>query len=120
MTKLFLSVLLVAIVATVADYFLPWWTTGVVCFLVALTVRQGAGRAFLMGFFGVACAWLVAATLHDLANAHLLSARMAELFHLPGYSWFILVTVLIGALVGGLSSLTGNLLGAGTLKTSVS
>ena len=107
--RFFLSVLSIAILSAVAEYFLPWWTIAVVCFLVSLFVRQRPGRAFSMGFLGIALGWFVMAMLHDMANAHILSARMAALFHLPHYTLFVLVTVLIGGLVGGLSALVGAL-----------
>jgi hypothetical protein len=35
---------------------------------------------------------------------------MAELFHLPGTIWFIVVSVLVGALTGGLAGAAGALM----------
>jgi ABC-type antimicrobial peptide transport system permease subunit len=108
--KFLLSVILIAVFSAVAEYFLPWWTIAVVCFLVALFLRQSAGKSFLIGFCGVGVFWLAAAMLHDVANEHILSARMAALFHLPNYGLFILVTVFVGGLIGGLSACTAALL----------
>ncbi len=108
--RFFLSVIMVAILSAGAEYFLTWWSIAVVCFLVALFVKQSAGSAFLMGFSGIAIFWLTDILLHDMANQHILSTRMANLFHLPNYGLFILVCVFIGALVGGLAACTGALL----------
>jgi len=108
------SVILIVLLSAVAEYFLPWWSCAVVCFLVALFVQQGGGRAFLMGFCGVGILWLIAALIHDIPNEHILSTRMAALFHLPNYSLFIVVTVFVGGLVGGLSAWAGALMGAKT------
>jgi hypothetical protein len=108
--RFFSGVILIAILSAAAEFFLPWWTCALVCFLVALLIRQGAGRAFLMGFCGVGLLWLIAALLHDLANAHILSSRMALLFKLPNYGLFIVVTVFVGALIGGLAASAGALL----------
>jgi len=108
--KFILSIILVALLSAAAEYFLPWWSIAVVCFLVSLFVKQTGRRAFLMGFLGVGIFWLVAAMMHDVPNEHILSARMATLFHLPNYALFILVTVIIGGLVGGLAAWTGALL----------
>ena len=108
--RFFLLVLLVAILSAGATYLLPWWSIAVVCFVVSLLVRQGRGRAFLMGFAGAGLAWLVEAMMHDLANEHILSTRMAVLFHLPNFALFVAVTVLLGGLVGGLAALTGGML----------
>lgn len=106
--RFFLLIILVALLSAVAEYFLPWWSAAVVCFLVSLFVKQKGGRAFLMGFLGMGIFWLAAALLHDAANEHILSAKMAALFHLPDYGLFIIVTVLIGGLVGGMAAWAGN------------
>lgn len=104
------SILIVAALSAVAEYFLPWWSMAVVCFLVALFMKWSGGRSFLMGFCGAGMLWLTLALLRDVANEHILSARMASLFHLPNASLFIVVTVVIGGLVGGLAAWTGALL----------
>jgi len=108
--RFLLSIILIALLSAVAEHFFPWWTIGVVSFVVSASISQKPGKAFLMGFYGIALFWLVAAMLHDIANDHILSTRMAALFHLPGYWLFIAVTILIGGLVGGLSALAGALM----------
>jgi hypothetical protein len=108
--RFIITVILIVLLSATAEYFFPWWTIAVVCFLVSVFVRQKPGKAFWMGFLGIAVFWLGAAMLHDISNAHILSRRMAALFHLPHYTLFVAVTVLIGGLVGGLSALVGALL----------
>ena len=108
-------VLIIALLSAGAEFILPWWSCAVVCFLVAMFAKQIGGWAFLMGFLGVGSFWLVAALLHDVANEHILSTRMAALFKLPNYWLFILVTVFIGGLVGGLAAWVG-----ATLKPKIS
>ncbi len=104
------SILMVGVLSAVAEYFLPWWSMAVVCFLVALFMKWSGGKSFVMGFCGVGMLWLILALLRDVANEHILSARMASLFHLPNSALFILVTVVIGGLVGGLAAWAGALL----------
>jgi hypothetical protein len=98
------------ILSVVAEYYLPWWMIGVVCFIVSLFAGMRPGRSFLLGFVAIALFWLGVALLHDITNEHILSTKMAVLFHLPNYGLFICVTVLIGGLVGGLSAWAGALL----------
>lgn len=105
--RFFFALLLVAVLSAVAAYFLPWWSIAFVSFVVALFFPQGKGRAFWSGFLGVGVFWLVAALWQDIRNEHILSSKMAMLFHLPASWAFTLVTVIVGALVGGLSSLSG-------------
>ena len=104
--KLITSILLIAVLSAIAEYFLPWWTIVPVSFLVTLAIKPG--KAFLEGFLGIGIFWLIAALLKDMPNQHILSTRMAALFHLPNYALFMIVTVFVGALLGGLSSLSAS------------
>lgn len=104
--KFIVSVLLIAVLAAVVAWFLPWWTVAIVAFIIGGQSKN----AFLAGFCGVALCWLVAAVFRDMANDHILSGRMAVLFKLPNYGLFICVTVFIGGLIGGLSAWSGALL----------
>jgi hypothetical protein len=101
---------MIAMLAALAESLLPWWSCAVVSFLVSLLMRQGGGRSFFMGFLGVGLLWFIAAMLHDMGNEHILSTRMATLFKLPGHGLFLLVTVMVGALIGGLAAWAGALL----------
>jgi len=102
--KFFLTVLFIAILSAAGEHFFPWWVIGVVSFVVSLLAALRPGKAFLAGFLGVGIFWLIAALMQDVPNEHILSTRMAALFHLPNYGLFIAVTVFIGGLVGGLSA----------------
>ena len=110
--KFTIAVVLIAFLSPLAEFFLPWWTIAVAAFLVALVIEQRPGKAFLSGFLGVTLFWCSDILFKDFSNAHLLSAKLAKLFHLPGYPIFIAVCVLLGALPAGLASLSGALLRA--------
>lgn len=104
-----IAIILIAVLGAVAEYFLPWWSVAVIAFLVSWLIGLKPGKAFLAGFLGIAIFWLIAALCHDIPNDHILSRRMATLFHLPGYGLFIIVTVFIGGLVGGIAAWAGAL-----------
>lgn len=91
------------------SWLLPWWSVAVVCYMVSRRVAQSRAKAFLMGFLGIAVFWLIAVLIRDIGNDHILSARMAELFHLP-VAVFIGVNVLLGGLVGGVGAWVGALM----------
>jgi hypothetical protein len=107
--RFFLAVILIAILSGISEYFLPWWTVAVVSFVASMLLRFSPGRSFLVGFSGIGLLWLTAALLHDISNQHILSQKMAALFHLPGYALFVLVTVLICGLTGGMAAWAGAL-----------
>ena len=114
--RFLLGMILIIILSAVAEYYLPWWTIAVVCFIVSFFAGLRPGRSFLMGFMGIAIFWLGASMMHDIANAHILSQKMATLFHLPNYGLFIGVTVLIGGLVGGLAAWAASLFRTGQTR----
>jgi len=104
----FISILIIAFFCLLAEYYFSWWSIAIVCFLVTFLFKLKPGKAFWAGFWGVAILWLTISLFKDIPNHHILSQRMAGLFHLPGYSLFILVTVLIGGLIGGLGGWSGS------------
>lgn len=96
--------ILIALLAALATYYMPWWMIAVVAFVVSFIFQFSSGKAFLSGLSGIALFWLVAILMLDIPNEHILSTRMGALFSMPNYGLFILVNVLVGGLVGGLSA----------------
>lgn len=95
----------------------PWWlfiaTSGVVSFFIA----QTPAKSFFAGFIGLAALWAGLATGKDLANAHLLSSKVAQILPLGGsYVTLIVVTAVVGGLLGGFAALTGAYLRSNSTK----
>jgi len=107
MKRLLISIIVIAILAGIAEYFFAWWALAVVAFVVVMASGLRGGRAFLAGFGGVALLWLVVSLVKDIRNEHILSSRMAELFSLPHPVLFLLVAAIVGGLVGGLAAWSG-------------
>ena len=111
--RFILSVLLTAFLSFIAGLFLPWWSIALVAFLVSLLLVQSLGRSFLAGFTGIFLLWAALALWIDTQNESLLSQKIAQVFPLGGSSvLLILVTALVGALVGGFAAMTGSALRA--------
>jgi hypothetical protein len=107
--KFVLSVLLIAVLSFLAGLFLPWWSIAIVAFLVALLIPQRIGYAFLSGLAGVFIFWAVHESWIDIKNGSRLSYKMAELFHLGGSSFLlIVVSAFIGGIVGGFAAMSGS------------
>lgn len=106
--KFLLATLLTAFLSYIICLFLPWWGIAIVAFLVALLVRQTIGESFLAGFTALFLLWGVLALWIDIKNESILSTKIAQLFSL-GESHFLLIllTALIGALVGGFAAMCG-------------
>lgn len=106
--RFLLSTVLIALLAFVAGMFFPWWCLALVAFGVALLVPQRGWGSFGAGFLGIFLLWAVVAFWIDSRNNSLLSQKVAQLFSLGQSSvLLILVTALVGALVGGFAALTG-------------
>ena len=111
--RFILSVLLIALLSFIAGLALPWWSIAIVAFLVPLLITQSLGLSFLAGFTGIFLLWGGLALWIDTQNESLLSQKIAQLFPLGGSSiLLILVTALVGALVGGFAAMTGSALRA--------
>jgi hypothetical protein len=103
--KLFLAILLLA---AMTQLFLPWWSMAVVALLLAAWLGRTGGHSFLAGFGGVALGWLALAAYYHLHADGRLSSRVAELLPLGGNGWaLVVVTAVLGGLVGGLAALSG-------------
>jgi hypothetical protein len=100
-------ILVTALLAGIGTWFLPWWMIAVIPFLVAVVAQLSSRRGFKIGFWSIVLLWLVVILLRDIPNDHILSARMAKLFSLPHYSLFIIVSLLIGGIIGGLAGWAG-------------
>lgn len=109
--KFIVATILTALLAFVSGLWFPWWTIALAAFLIAALVHQRPGKAFLAGFLGVFLLWAILASIIDMKNASLLSSRIASVLPLGGSNLLlILVTALIGGLVGGFGGLTGSFL----------
>lgn len=107
--RFLLATLLIAVLSFIAGLFLPWWSIALVAFLVALLIRQRIGAGFLAGFLGIFLMWSLLAFWIDIKNESILSHKIAQLFPLGGSSvLLILVTALVGALVGGFAAMAGS------------
>jgi hypothetical protein len=109
--KLIVAIILTALLAFVTGLYFPWWSLAIAAFLVAALVHQRSWKAFAGGFLGIFLLWAGIAWWLDTKNDGVLSKRIAELLKLGGNSFLlIIVTAIIGGLVGGFAAMTGSFL----------
>lgn len=114
-----LLIILIAISAWLLGLFLPWWTLALPCLIFGNLLGNKSGSSFLYGFLGIGLLWLIQTLAVHISNEGILTTRIAELFSLPHPALVIIVTVAIGGLAGGLSTLTGYLFGKAFLQKQV-
>lgn len=109
--KFLISLVLIALLSFCAGLYFPWWSIAIVPFIVGLLVPQSGLHAFLSGFLGVAVLWAVLMLILSIPNDHILAHRVAPIFiKMDAPYLLILVTALMGGIIGGLSALSGNFL----------
>jgi hypothetical protein len=99
--------LLIALLSFVLQLFMPWWIIAIVAFGAALWKATNGSTAFWSGFLAIMAVWLLMATFTHIRTEGILTSRIAALFSLPASFLLIIVTALIGGLVGGIAALSG-------------
>lgn len=124
--KFFVRFILILVVGYFALKFFPFWVSAFVAFVVGLGLSEQRKRrmfgkktppplSFLAGFLAMFLLWGGFTFLIDHQNASLLSQKVAQL--IPGAAgsagnyMMIIISALIGGLLGGFGALSGNLLG---------
>ncbi len=108
--KFILSIFLVALVTYAVGIYgnLPWWSFVVTNCIIAIALPIKPIQSFAAGALGVGALWAGLAVGIDLSNNHILSTKVAQILPLGGsYIALISITAMVGALLGGLASLTG-------------
>lgn len=109
--KFLVNTLLIALLSLVGGLFFPNWIIAPIAFLVSLLIPLRPLPAFLSGFLALFLLWGGLALAANVANEGILATKIAWLLPLNGSPYaLILVTALVGALVGGGGSLTASFL----------
>ncbi len=110
MRNFFLSLLLTAALSFILQLFLPWWIIAPVAFFFGCFFIQNPLPSFLSGFLAVFLLWTIYAFILSSSNENILATKVANLLPLKGsVTALLLVTGVIGGLVGGFAALSGNL-----------
>lgn len=107
--KFIASFLLIAVFSFLACLYFPWWSIAIVAFIISVIIPQRPGVSFLSGFISLFLLWGILSYWISAANEHILAHRVSLLI-LKNDSPIVLIiiTALLGALVGGLAALTGS------------
>jgi Na+/phosphate symporter len=109
--RLIFSIVLTAVLAYVLGILGDWYSIFLAAFVTGIAAKNNALNSFLAGFLGIGLLWAGLALFADIRNEHILSTRMSSLIFGSANSFLlILVTALLGAVVGGLSAWSGFLL----------
>jgi hypothetical protein len=85
------------------------WDFAIVAFIIGFLINANGWSSFLSGFVAIGGLWYILVTMINQANGNLLSERVAELLTLSSSGSLLLVTALVGGLVGAFATLSGSL-----------
>ena len=98
---------LILLASLVFQLFLPWWVIAPIAFGLAFWKSDSGRHAFLAGFTAIFVLWFAAAYVPHYRNEGILTAKVAQLLGLPAPFLVLVVTALVGGLVGGLAAWSG-------------
>ncbi|MGM0944222.1 MAG: hypothetical protein ACQEW9_03500 [Bacteroidota bacterium] len=103
----FLSVvLLVALVS----FWQPYWVVMIVIFAFGILITSRKATSFWGGGLGMAVAWLGQGVFISIKTGGKLADKIADIFGVSSGLWMLMLTVLLGFLLGSFSALSSNLL----------
>jgi len=107
--KFIITTILILLFSFGACLYFPWWSIAIVAFVISALIPQKPVEAFFAGFLALFLLWGGLCFFISTNNDHILANRISLLiFKTQSAFILILVTALIGALVGGFASLTGS------------
>ncbi|WP_420151306.1 hypothetical protein [Spirosoma sp.] len=103
-----IQIILIAILSLLSQILFPWWSLAIVAFIICYWRSNNSGQAFLYGFIGTAFTWIGYALLIHTRTDGIFTGRMGELlFKSNNIMIPLLITAVIGGLVGGMAGLSG-------------
>lgn len=107
MARFFIQILVITILASLLELFLPWWSIAIAAFVGGYFFRTSAN--FIAGLLSIGLLWLITSVIIDLSAGAPLTDRIAAIFTVSKPILFV-ITSLIGGLVGGFAAMAGSAL----------
>ena len=101
------SLVLILILSLLGEILLPWWSVVPAAFLGAMWKAPSGWKALGAGFAGVGGLWFCVSGYLHIRSGGILTVRIAEMFQIPSPVLLLLLTTLVGGLVGGFAASAG-------------
>ncbi|MBC7743549.1 MAG: hypothetical protein H7096_00435 [Flavobacterium sp.] len=102
---------IIFVISLILQFLLPWWIISPVAFGLAFWKAKTGRYGFSAGFTAIFLLWSIMGLVRSIPNENRLANRVGEMLMLPpnSFNWIIvlLITGIIGGLVGGISALAG-------------
>lgn len=105
--RFIVQVILTSFLSYILQQFIAPWIVVPIAMFIALLTQNNAFAAFLGGFAAIALLWMAKATMIDVYTNSILSAKVAVILGVKSSIMLILLTGLVGGLLGGLGAASG-------------
>ena len=100
----------IIMLAFVSQYFFDWWVIALAAFTGCYLQAKSSSEAFRKSFVAISLLWLLIILYYHIATDGILSGKIASILPLNGNTTLlIIISVLIGGLVGGSAGVSGYL-----------
>ena len=96
---------------------LPWWTVYVIPFLISYLYAKKESHALIVGFISIFIFWGLISLFKDMNNDSILSSKIGALFMGLGPWGMIIVTSILGGIIGAIGGWSGILIRKITSKS---
>lgn len=105
--RFLIQVILTSLFSYILQQFMSPWIVVFVAGLVALVIQSSPTSAFLGGFISISLLWMLKATVIDVYTDSILSVKVAALMGLKSSIALILLTGIVGGILGGFGAASG-------------
>ncbi len=105
--RFLVQVILTSLLSYILQQFIAPWIVVPIAMFVALMTQNNTSAAFLGGFAAISLLWMAKATMIDVYTNSILSVKVAEIMGVKSSIMLILLTGLVGGLLGGLGAASG-------------
>ena len=113
--RFIIGLVLVGLFAYFSPMILPWWGIAPLAALIGFATGAKWWQSLLYGITATGLVWGIYTYGINNANEGILSSSMAKLLNLDGGSVLVMMTAVLGALLGGLGAFSGSLLREGIM-----
>ena len=106
--RLMLQVALTAFLSYIVEQWLLAWAIVICASIVAMCIQTTHTTAFLGGFIAISLLWMAKAAVIDVRTHSILSTKIAPLLGFQSPIVLILLTGLLGGILGGLGAMSGH------------
>ena len=105
--RLMIQIILTGLCSYFIELWLPAWAIVICAAVITMCIPTNLVTSFLGGFIAISLLWMCKATIIDVYTHSILSTKIILLLGFQSPMMLILLTGLVGGMLGGLGSIIG-------------